>query len=96
MSGAVLGDLRRREASVLYALRFLAGDDSRVTVSKPALARAMGWRQVSGVRHVITSLERRGLIRVHRIEPHERRANTFEVLPLGRKVAENVEAMAVE
>lgn len=81
-------DLFPRERQVLHALAFLVDDESKVTVSQRDLATALGWRQHSGMRSDIRSLERHGLIRTHRNGPdHERRSCTFEVTALGQEVA---------
>ena len=81
-------DLFPRERRVLHALAFLVDDESKVTVSQRDLAAALGWRQHSGMRNDIRSLERHGLVRVYRNGPdHQRRSCTFEVTALGHKVA---------
>ena len=82
-------DLTLRERRVLHALAFLVDDESKVTVSQRDLAAALGWRQHSGMRNDIRSLERHGLVRVYRNGPdHQRRPCTFEVTVRGHEVAE--------
>ena len=84
--------LEHREARVLHALDFLAGEGGKVSVSQRALAKALHWRETSGVRRSLYALERHGLILAQRDNergiPH-----TYTVTPLGRSVAENIEAM---
>lgn len=81
-------DLFPRERQVLHALRFLVDDESKVTVSQRDLAAALGWRQHSGIRSDIRSLERHGLVRAYRNGPdHVRRSCTFEVAGGGHEVA---------
>lgn len=84
--------LRPREGRVLDALRFLVNDESKVTVSQRRLATALGWDKHSGLRNDIRTLERHGLLIVHRNGPdHERPPCTFEVTALGHEVAEAVQ-----
>ena len=85
MIANLTGELRRREATVLYALRFLADDEGKVAVRHRDLATALGWRHHTGIRNTTRDLERRGLIRIH---PNGVAANTFEVTALGHEVAE--------
>lgn len=84
MTASVTGELRRREATVLYALQFLADDEGKVTVRHRDLATALGWKHHTGIRNTTRDLERRGLIRIH---PNGVAANTFEVTALGHEVA---------
>lgn len=87
-------NLPNGERKVLLALRFLAGEESRVTVSGRDLATALGWTRTKSVRQCAVNLERRGLVSVtNNSTPGTHRPNTFTVLPLGREVAENIEAM---
>lgn len=90
----VFHELGPRQGDVLCALHFLAGEAGAVTVSHPALTKALGWGRSSRIRRSIIDLERLGLVIVtNNSTPGAYRANTFTVLPLGREVAENIEAM---
>src|SRR5699024_8310839 len=86
---SVVGELRRREVTVLHALQYLSEGEGKVAVSQRDLATALGWKQHTGIRHTTVSLERHGLIRVtNNSTPERRLPNTFEVTALGRFVAE--------
>lgn len=84
--------LEHRDARVLHALDFLAGEGGKVSFFQRALAKALHWRETGGVRRALYALERHGLILVQwdneRGIPH-----TYTVTPLGHAVAVNFEAM---